>query len=185
MVINKIINDIPVETDPARFSSIAEYKAHIEANIVEAKRRIAEIEPRYTALINELEEIRPEHDKLKKSFFEKIRRTRKVDDKSNKYRQFKDKYKEMLPLGLILQSLRLTINANEDILDTIEDKPESLKNSPIIIPPPEENAAQIPEETKSKGKPGPKPKSVNSKTKKPAEDHATRVTKKSNKPQLT
>jgi hypothetical protein len=217
LVIDKLINDIPVETEPAKFSSIAEYKAHIEANIVEAKRRIAEIEPQYTQRMNELEELRSEHDKLKKSFFEKIRRTMKRDDKSNKYRQFKAKYKEMIPLGIMLQSLRLTINANEDILDTIEDKPERLKNSPVFIPkplipvpplpplPPVENAVIVPPPT-TKGKPGPKPKLPNSKTKKsdepkprktptkkapikPAEQapkpNTTRTTKKSNKEQLT
>jgi len=116
---DELLNEIPNNLN--NVEDIEGYKKSLENGIQEATTQINNLMPEYNKLLEELEILRPGFNASKESYKEKTLRVLNLDDKSNEYRQFKDKYKNLIDLQYKLSSYKFTVYENKMLLDTIEE----------------------------------------------------------------
>ena len=116
---DNLLNEIPNNLN--NVEDVEGYKKSLENGIQEATNKINNLMPEYNKLLEELEILRPGFNTSKESYKEKTLRLLNLDDKSNEYRQFKDKYKNLIDLQYKLSSYKFIVYENKILLDTIEE----------------------------------------------------------------
>lgn len=129
-----LINEIPTNLDSKE--DIETYKHSLEQGIEIANTQLNKLTPIYDKLSSELEILRPEYNKLKKSFTQSVLRKTGLNDKTNQYAKFNEMHKELIKLQHKIVSYKYTINENTILLTSIGviqmNEPFSNKDNKLI-----------------------------------------------------